>query len=357
MTDLHQGDGYFYDITPPQPKANGSDERKTPKPRFTLVRFADLKADNEPEYLVPGIIPAEGFGVVWGPPKGGQIILGLRFAYARRPWLVVSRHGSAARPVAYCAFEGAAGFKKRATAFRQRHQGADEAEFFLIGGRADLIKEHQQLIADIKKQTGDRPPRVVCLDTLNRSLVGSENKDEDMSAYIRAADAIRESFPGSVVVVVHHCGISGDRPRGHTSLTGAVDFQLKVWKDGNGNVCTEVEWLKEGEEGEVLISRLEQVEVGRDKHGNAITSCVVVPSEARKPQAAERGLAGNLKTMFTILHDAGASGLSTNEWNERAKKLGIGVKRPAALYDARTALKQKGLVYEGGDDRWLVKHA
>ena len=93
-----------------------------------------------------------------------------------------------------------------------------------------------------------------------------------------------------------------------------------------------------------------------DKHGNTITSCVVVPSEARKPQAAERGLAGNLKTMFTILHDAGASGLSTNEWNERAKKLGIGVKRPAALYDARTALKQKGLVYEGGDDRWLVKH-
>ena len=84
-----------------------------------------------------------------------------------------------------------------------------------------------------------------------------------MSAYIRAADAIRESFPGSVVVVVHHCGISGDRPRGHTSLTGAVDFQLKVWKDGNGNVYTEVEWLKEGEEGEVLASRLEQVEVGK----------------------------------------------------------------------------------------------
>ena len=282
--------------------------------------------------------------------------MGLRFAYAHRARLVVSRHRGAARPVAYCAFEGAAGFKKRATAFRQRHQGADEAEFFLIGGRADLIREHTQLIADIKKQTGDRPPRVVCLDTLNRSLVGSENKDEDMSAYIRAADAIRESFPGSVVIVVHHCGISGDRPRGHTSLTGAVEFQLKVWKDGSGNICTEVEWLKEGEEGEVLISRLEQVEVGLDRNSHAITSCVVVPSEARKPQAAERGLTGNLKTMFTILHDAGASGLSTHEWNQRAKKLDIGVKRAASLYDARTALKEKGLVYEGGDERWFVKH-
>jgi hypothetical protein len=298
MTDLHQGDGYYYDITPPKPKANSRDERKTndssahhvpppTKPRFTLVRFADLKADNEPEYLVPGIIPAEGFGVVWGPPKEGKsfwvfdLLMHVALGWSYRGMEV--QQG----PVAYCAFEGAAGFKKRATAFRQRHQGADEAEFFLIGGRADLIKEHQQLIADVKKQTGDRPPRVVCLDTLNRSLVGSENKDEDMSAYIRAADAIRESFTGSVVVVVHHCGISGDRPRGHTSLTGAVDFQLKVGKD-DGNVYTEVEWLKEGEEGEVLASRLEQVEVGKDKHGNTITSCVTFFFIPQTPDESEK---------------------------------------------------------------------
>jgi hypothetical protein len=28
----------------------------------------------------------------------------------------------------------------------------------------------------------------------------------------------------------------------------------------------------------------------------------------------------------------------------------------AETYDARTALKEKGLVYEGGDERWFVKH-
>ena len=32
-----------------------------------------------------------------------------------------------------------------------------------------------------------------------------------------------------MVIVVHHCGISGDRPRGHTSLTGAVEFQTLSW--------------------------------------------------------------------------------------------------------------------------------
>ena len=82
-------------------------------------------------------------------------------------------------------------------------------------------------------------------------------------------------------------GISGDRPRGHTSLTGAVDFQLKVWKD-DGNVYTEVEWLKEGEEGEVLASRLEQVEVGKDKHGNTITSCVTFFFIPQTPDESEK---------------------------------------------------------------------
>ena len=31
------------------------------------------------------------------------------------------------------------------------------------------------------------------LDTLNKSLVGSENKDVDMGAYVRAAEAIRDA--------------------------------------------------------------------------------------------------------------------------------------------------------------------
>jgi hypothetical protein len=33
------------------------------------------------------------------------------------------------------------------------------------------------------------------------------------------------------VVIVHHCGIEGTRPRGHSSLTGAADAQLAVKRD------------------------------------------------------------------------------------------------------------------------------
>ena len=74
---------------------------------------------------------------------------------------------------------------------------------------------------------------VVCLDTLNRSLVGSESKDEDMSGYIAAAGKIEEEF-GCLVVIVHHCGVDATRPRGHTSLTGAVEVQIAVKKSEGG---------------------------------------------------------------------------------------------------------------------------
>jgi RecA-family ATPase len=71
------------------------------------------------------------------------------------------------------------------------------------------------LIIAIRDTLGDEQPVMINLDTLNRSLRGSESSDEDMTAYIRATDAIREAFD-CTVVIVHHCGIDGTRPRGHT---------------------------------------------------------------------------------------------------------------------------------------------
>src|SRR5262249_55468616 len=126
-------------------------------------------------------------------------------------------------PVVYCAFEGADGFKARAEAFRQRHLQEDhgEVDFHLVAARANLATDHAALINAIRAQPGNNPVLVV-LDTLNRSLQGSENDDKDMGMYVKAADAIRDAF-GCAVVIVHHCGIEGTRPRGHTSLTGAAD--------------------------------------------------------------------------------------------------------------------------------------
>ena len=113
-------------------------------------------------------------------------------------------------------------------------------------GQANLITEHRLLISDVAEQLGAINPVVVVLDTLNKSLVGSENKDVDMGAYVRAAEAVRDKF-GCVVVIVHHCGYDDTRPRGHSSLPGAVDAQLAVARNEEVVTVT-VEMMRDGSE-------------------------------------------------------------------------------------------------------------
>ena len=130
-------------------------------------------------------------------------------------------------PVIYCAFEGQTGIEARVEASRWRilseHQ--NPVPFYLQPVTINLVRDHPALIALIRTTFGEVWPVAIVLDTLNRSLHGSKSSDEDMTAYVRAADAIREAFQCSVIVI-HHCGIEGTRPRGHTSLTGAADVQL-----------------------------------------------------------------------------------------------------------------------------------
>ena len=74
---------------------------------------------------------------------------------------------------------------------------------------------------------------------------------------------------------------------------------------------------------------------------------------AVKDTSREPKLTANQKTLFTMLHTAGSSGLSLEDWNNLAREAGIGVKRKADLNDIRTALLSKRLVRRYGD-RWTV---
>jgi AAA domain len=320
--------------------------------RFQLRRFDQLKIGTERTYLVKGLIPWTGLVVVWGPPKCGKSFwtfdLVIHVALGREYRGRRVRQG----PVVYCAFEGGGGYPARAEAFRQNclPEEHEPFDFFLLDAQIDLVKDQPDIVAAVRAQSAS--PACVVLDTLNRSLNGSESLDKDMAAYIRAADAIREAF-GCVVIIVHHCGVNDTRPRGHTSLTGAVDAQLAVRRDAAQNIITTVEWMKDGAEGETIASRLELVEIGMDADGDPIGSCVVVPIEVPAATTTEPKLLKNQQTMFSILHAAGPSGLTGDQWNVQAREAGLGERRKADLVDFKIALKAKGPVRQYGD-RWTV---
>jgi hypothetical protein len=252
-----------------------------PQSRIRLLAFDDIKLGTERRYLVKGLIPRTGLVVLWGPPKSGKsfwifdLIMHVALDWPYRGRRV---HPGA---VVYCAFEGQAGIEARCTAFRKKFlMDHDEPiPFYLEPVTLDLVKDAPELARTIRHKLGnDLKPAAIVLDTLNRSLRGSESSDEDMSAYIRAANTLREAFD-CAVIIVHHCGIDGTRPRGHTSLTGAADAQLAVRRDRAGHIVVTLEHAKDGSEGDTLASRLEVVEVGPDEDGDPITSCVVVPAE------------------------------------------------------------------------------
>jgi hypothetical protein len=285
-------------------------------PRFKLVRFNELRPNFEADYLVKGLMPRVGLIVLWGPPKSGKsfFIFDLMMHVALNwPYRNLAVQGG---PVVYCAFEGGEGLAKRGEAFRNQRLAEDASDipFYLVAAPMDLAKDHKELIQSIRVQLGETTPVAVVLDTLNRSLAGSESSDADMAAYIKGADAIRDAFD-CAVIVVHHCGIEGNRPRGHTSLTGAADAQLSVRRDDQNNVIVAVEWMKDGPEGEILVSRLKSVPIGIDRDGAEITSCVVVepdegdylPRGAGKPKKARTGAAGTaLRLLRAELEKSGS---------------------------------------------------
>jgi len=190
--------------------------------------------------------------------------------------------------VVYCAFEGGHGYKKRIEAIRRHHGLADDEQvpLYIMAGSANLVADQKVLATEIRAQLGADTPVAVVLDTLNKSLVGSESKDVDMGAYVRAAEAIRDAFR-CVVIIVHHCGLDETRPRGHTSLPGAVDAQLAVVRDSNV-VVVAVEMMRDGPEEQEIVSTVEVVEVGENMHGKMLTSLVVVPGDNTPKLAATR---------------------------------------------------------------------
>jgi hypothetical protein len=265
---------------------------------YQVVSFNELRPTGRSNYLIYGVIPENGIVAVWGPPKTAKsffifdLVMHIALGWPYRGRAVPEG------PVVYVAFEGADGFGNRAEAFRRQHAEeldrrtafhrehglSEEIRLYLVACNAKLVRDHKKLIESIHEQT-DIPPVVVVLDTLNRSIDGSESKDVDMAAYLTAAEAIDDAF-SCAVIIVHHSGINETRPRGHTSLTGAAAAQLSVKRDAAGLITVEVEAMKDGPEGATFTSALKLFELGKDEKGQPITSCAIVEVKGAAATAA-----------------------------------------------------------------------
>ncbi len=279
--------------------------QQSESPVFTLIPFNDIIHSTDINYIIRGLLPREGLVVVYGPPKCGKsfwvmdmvLRVSLNWKYRKRK----IKNGN----VIYIACEGVSGITARIEAFRQQllQDDIEHIPFYLIADRLNLIQQHHQIIADIKNTLLEKPPHIIVIDTLNRSLIGDENSSIDMGNYIKAADLLRETFK-CCVILIHHSGYDATHARGHTSLPAAIDAQIKVSMDKDTKIIeSHLEFMKDGDCDVKMYSSLKQVVIGQDIEQDDITSCIII--EERTPEdSAKDKLSPQQKTAMDSLKEA-----------------------------------------------------
>jgi hypothetical protein len=218
-----------------------STDHASERQRLQLLTDTELEALPPPTFLVDDLLVERSFAVLFGSSGCGKSFVALDLALAvaaGRSW-----HGRTVRqgPAVYIAAEGGAAFQKRVAAWKAQHGLAQIPDARFLLHAANLLNPD-----DVKELLGAigsllTPPVLVVIDTLARSMDGGdENATKDMNAVVAAVDGIRTTV-GCAVLLVHHTGHTNhDRSRGASSLSCAVDTEMRLTKTaGNRTLrCT-----------------------------------------------------------------------------------------------------------------------
>jgi hypothetical protein len=236
---------------------------------FELMSVADIKSLPDPRWLAEGMIIDLGLGFFFGPPGCGKSFiaqnLALSIACGLGEWWGRKIHRKG--PVIYISSEGVGDIKFRLRAWENHMEiKADEAPFYLIRQTINFMLDTDvnKLLLTINtlcEQLGELPVMVV-VDTVSRVLPGAdENLQKDMTLFIKACDAVRETF-GATVIGVHHTSRAGNM-RGSTVFDGAGDFLFGIERDEGDMIGTmTAKKIKAAQDGWKQAFELKEVSVG-----------------------------------------------------------------------------------------------
>ena len=295
-------------------QAAGLLTKDEPEP-LRLVWFDEIEPVLDARDFVQGVLVEGGAAVVYGESNAGKTFwitdLALHVA-ARLEWngRRVEQGG-----VVYCVLEGGHGFNNRVAAWKEeRGLHGQKIPFAAIPSSMNLLRpdaDTPRLIEAIEAAAADigGPVKLVVIDTLSRALAGgNENSPEDMGALVMNMDAIRAAT-GACVVFVHHTGKDSARgARGHSLLRAAIETEIEVVadKDGETKTATVVK-QRDLPKGDVFGFTLESVELGRNRHGEPVTTCLVRPSLAVAAARKDKRLHPEAESLKREVHSLIAS--------------------------------------------------
>lgn len=266
-------------------EVNFNHKQENKEQKMFYIKGNDIEYTPDDTDFVQGLLTSGGISVVYGESNCGKtfFMTDLSFSVAENiQWRDKRVDGGA---VLYVALEGIKGLKGRIEAYKRTFQRelnnllVMPCPLDFLDAQGD-ITEFIKLIESAKADVGDI--KLIVIDTLARAIGGGdENSGQDMGMLVRHADAIRD-ISGSHICFVHHSGKDKARgARGHSSLRAAVDTEIEISRTEGADYSTvKVVKQRDLEMIQGLDFKLERVELGKNRHGEMTSSCVVIPYNA-----------------------------------------------------------------------------
>lgn len=234
-----------------------------------LIQISDAAKRPLSEEVIPGLLD-DGLVMVVAAERTGKTYLLISIAVhvaSGRNWgmrMGLLENGERGiveegRPVkkgmvVYCIAEGTSFFVHRmTTACDEFGVRASELPLYILDNSFNLMisedgqptEAHKQLLEQIHAREAEcgQACRMLVFDTLNRFMIGDENKQEDSGRLIAGVGWFRKQL-GCSVVLVHHTNKDGGLVRGSTVFTGAADQVLVCHRDKA--VGNKLLWTTEG---------------------------------------------------------------------------------------------------------------
>jgi hypothetical protein len=294
---------------------------ETTPARFAPIWLSDIKVEDDPPYLVDGVLPlGPSLGVTFGLPGSLKTFFVMNMLLHVAAGLPLCDREVMQGAVIYITSEGVLGVKRRLIAMREHLGLTGNVPFGLIPampnlgtGTADrdvLTKEIEQAIRHLKV-----PLRAIAIDTVRRAMAGkAENKQEDMSVLVDNCGALTRRFD-THVHAIHHSPRSDDsHGSGSNALDAATDVMIRVCREGKTLKATAmVDRMKDGPDGDsgaAFALELKPRQIGIDRNGNPVMSCSVEITEDKEAakvatsSSQKKAAAGRPPRNSTVFVDA-----------------------------------------------------
>jgi putative DNA primase/helicase len=255
--------------------------------------FGDQLGDEyeAPDELVEGLMTIGSSVVVYGDSNSGKTFFALSVATAIATGSECYGRKTDPGLVVYLASEAPNSIRSRMQAIKRYHGCALEnlamvpvpMNFYSGDGDANDVVE---LVREVERIKG-KPIRLIIGDTLARMSAGAnENSGEDMGPVMARFDKVSQATKAAMMLIHHNGKDAAKGARGWSGIRAHIDTEIEVVEKDGIRSATVTKQRELPSKGDSIYFKLEVIEMGRGKFGNASTTCVAIPddnAEENKP--------------------------------------------------------------------------